>query len=256
MAKTTEHFRASDVTRWGIVALVCWGGAVLLANVSALIPTSVFAGLHASRLEGVTLAQLRTEYVALSDESQRMRRENNLLLQRFDRSEEQDRMVTARVGALEVSLPRSLERSGSSSMIDTNSVTASIGEGRVVSFDAEGGSVSVVQKPMIANAPAIMAETTEMAPAADPNAFGLALGFPIAPEDAEAQWQSLAAKVGTLLIGLAPVMANVDGSDGVEIIAGPIADRGQAEQLCTRMDRVGIPCKAKPYRGEPLPLLN
>ena len=32
MAKASEQFRASDVTLWGIIALCCWGGAVLLAK--------------------------------------------------------------------------------------------------------------------------------------------------------------------------------------------------------------------------------
>jgi cell division protein FtsB len=247
------------VTIWGIVALVCWGGAVLLANISAVIPSSVFAGLHASRLDGGTVAQLRTQVATLSEESQRMRRENNLLLQRFDMTEEQDREITRRVGALEISLPARLETRTGGVAIDDTAVTASIGQdGRMINFDADGGSVSVVQKPLVntSEMPAQVVSSTPEQIAVDPDAFGIALGFPVAPEDAEAQWQSLAAKVGTLLLGLAPLLAEVEGSDGVQIIAGPVTDRAQAEELCVRMDRVGIPCSAKPFAGEPLPLLN
>jgi hypothetical protein len=258
LAKASEQFRASDVTLWGIIALCCWGGAVLLANVSALVPNSVFSALHASRLDGSTVAQLRTQVATLSEEAKRMRSENNLLLQRFDRTEEASKETVRRLGALEVSLPAAMEtRSGSAGPGIDRMPTASIGgEGNAVSFDAEGGSVSVVQKPMVQDAPRTNTSSDAPAPQADANAFGLALGFPIAADDAEAQWQSLAAKVGTLLLGLAPLLQDVEGGDDKMIVAGPVTDRAQAEQLCVRMDRVGIPCKPTPFQGEPLPLLN
>ncbi len=257
MAKASEQFRASDVTLWGIVALCCWGGAVLLANVSAIVPSSVFSALHASRLDGSTVAQLRTQVATLGDEAKRMRAENNLLLQRFDRAEEVNKDAMRRIGALEVSMPNAIEtRTGSAGPGIDRMPTASIGE-NAISFDAQGGSVSVVRKPLVQDMPQIeqMPEAVA-APRTDSSAYGLALGFPIAPDDAEAQWQSLAAKVGTLLLGLAPLLQDVDGQDGKIIVAGPVTDRAQAEQLCIRMDRVGIPCEPKPFQGEPLPLLN
>jgi hypothetical protein len=114
----------------------------------------------------------------------------------------------------------------------------------------------VSRKPLLQEAPLATPLPDAVAPSADASAFGLALGFPISPDDAEAQWQSLAAKVGTLLLGLAPLLQDVDGEDGKIIVAGPVTDRAQAEQLCIRMDRVGIPCEPKPFQGEPLPLLN
>lgn len=256
MAKASEQFRASDVTLWGIVALCCWGGAVLLANVSAVIPSSVFSALHASRLEGSTVAQLRTQVATLGEEAKRMRAENNLLLQRFDRAEESAKEAVRRIGALEVSMPNAIEaRSGAAGPGIDRMPTASIGE-NAISFDAQGGSVSVVRKPLVQGATTAARIPEVVAPAGDSSAFGLALGFPIAPDDAEAQWQSLAAKVGTLLLGLAPLLQDVDGQEGKIIVAGPVTDRAQAEQLCIRMDRVGIPCEPKPFQGEPLPLLN
>lgn len=256
MAKASEQFRASDVTMWGIVALCCWGGAVLLANVSAIVPSGVFSALHASRLDGSTVAQLRTQVATLGEEAKRMRAENNLLLQRFDRAEESNKEAVRRIGALEVSMPNAIEtRSGSAGPGIDRMPTASIGE-NAISFDAQGGSVSVVRKPLVQDAPPVEQMPDAVAPVTDASAFGLALGFPIAPDDAEAQWQSLAAKVGTLLLGLAPLLQDVDGEEGKIIVAGPVTDRAQAEQLCIRMDRVGIPCEPKPFQGEPLPLLN
>lgn len=257
MAKASEHFRPSDVTLWGIVALCCWGAAVLLANVSAIVPSSVFAGLHTSRMDGATIGQLRTQVATLTEESRRMRSENNLLLQRFDRAEAATREAVQRIGALEVSVPAALEtRTGDGGVGIDRMPTASIGSGNVVSFDAEGGSVSVVQKPLVTEAPLSGPMRQAAEPFAGPEAYGLALGFPVQAEDAEAQWQSLAAKVGTLLLGLAPLLQDVEGEDGKRIVAGPVTDRAQAEQLCVRMDRVGIPCEAKPFTGDPLPLLN
>lgn len=257
MARAADHFRASDVTLWGVVALCCWGAAVLLANVSALVPSSVFAGLHVSRLDGGTVAQLRSQVAALTEESRRMRNENNLLLQRFDRAEAATREAAQRIGAVEVSLPSALEaRTEASPGID-RMPTASIGNDNAVSFDAEGGSVSVTQKPLVTEPPGQTSLVQEPAvPRPLPDAYGLALGFPVAEADAEAQWQSLADKVGTLLIGLAPLLQEIEGSDDKLIVAGPLSDRAEAEQLCVRMDRVGIPCEPKPFEGQPLPLLN
>jgi hypothetical protein len=98
--------------------------------------------------------------------------------------------------------------------------------------------------------------TAESVATADGSSFGVALGFPVAPEDGEVQWQGLMAKVGTLLIGLWPVLADVEGSTGQIVIAGPVASETEAAELCGRLDRVGIPCRPVPFKGDPLPMLN
>jgi hypothetical protein len=255
LAKPTDHFRASDVTLWGLVALCCWGGAVMLANISAVLPMSFLSGLHASRLEGSTIAQLRMQVTELADETRRMRSENNLLVSRFDRAEQASKETVRRIGAIEISLPDAFEARAATTGPGIDSMpTASIGGGRSVTFDADGGSVSVVQKPLFP-ARSVTAEVNEAA-LADPSAFGLALGFPLPADEAEARWQEYAAKVGTLLIGLVPLLQPAEDAEGVRIIAGPIADRTQAEQLCSRMDQVGIPCEASSFTGDALPLLN
>lgn len=248
------------MTLWGVIALACWGFAVLSANVSGLLPSSVLAGLHASRLDGGTVNQLRSQVSSLELETQRMRRENNLLVQRFTMAELASGEVTRRVGALESSVPQLFEREAKGPRID-QSMTGSIMGGPVLSFETEGGSVSVRQRPLMPiddgmpDAVAVPGRQPT-SPVADPGAFGLALGFPIEPEDAEAQWQSLTARVGTLLLGLGPLLAPVDASAGRQIVAGPLAGRGEAEDLCGRMDRVGIPCEPVPFTGEALPPLN
>lgn len=255
LARPPDHFRASDVTMWGVVALCCWGGAVLLSNVSPLLPAGLLAGLHASRMEGATAAQLRTQVAALSEETRRMRSENNLLVARFDRAEQADRDALRRIGALEISLPDAIEARSAPPTPGIDSMpTASIGGDRVVTFDADGGSVSVVQKPLFPARPVELSGTTETA-LADPAAFGVLLGFAVPADEAEARWQEIAAKVGTLLIGMVPLLQQAE--DGtVRVVAGPLPAGSDADQLCQRMDLVGIPCETTPFVGEALPLLN
>jgi hypothetical protein len=131
-----------------------------------------------------------------------------------------------------------------------------------MSFAAEGGSVSVTHKPLVAiegGAPAAaamraVAPEGEVLP--DGSQFGVALGFPVAEGESDVLWQDLTAKVGTLLIGLWPVTADAETGDGQIMIAGPLSSETQAAELCGRLDRVGIPCEPVPFKGDPLPMLN
>jgi hypothetical protein len=256
LAKASDQFRASDVTIWGIVALVCWGFAVLAANVSGLIPASAFAALHNSRLDSATFNEVRDQVAALEDETARMRRENNVLMQRFDLSEQARADATRRLGALETSIPDLLEAIPEQAAIDT-SATASVIEGTAMSFEADGGTVTVEQKPLIALLPGTAYDPpVQTAAVSTDGTFGVALGFPVAESDAEAQWQGMLAKVGTLLIGLWPVMTDSGTGNGKIVVAGPISTQTLAAELCGRLDRVGIPCQPVPFKGAPLPLLN
>ena len=38
------------------------------------------------------------------------------------------------------------------------------------------------------------------------------------------QWDELNSKVGTLLVGLGPLLSNVEGSAGKRLVAGPLGD--------------------------------
>lgn len=245
------------MTFWGVAALASWALAVLLANISGIVPAGVYGALHASRLESGTLNQVRLDLATLQAEANRLQRENNLLLQRFDLAERARSDMTRRVGALEVSVPQIIERLPERVAID-GSVTASVGGGTALSFDTEGGSVRVEQKPLLPMRRAALGEAVDPGFPAEAlgTSFGVALGFPVKPEDAEGQWQNLLANVGTLLIGLWPTTIGLEGSDGRLIVAGPLSTRTDAETLCGRMGKVGIPCEAVTFDGEPLPLLN
>ena len=101
-----------------------------------------------------------------------------------------------------------------------------------------------------------LAETMPKPLAAAEVAPGIALGFPVTADAAEAQWQEMLAQVGTMLVGLSPVLADKEGADGKVLVAGPLLDKASAIELCARMDKAGIPCEPTDYAGQPLPLLN
>lgn len=260
MARAADQFRASDVTVWGVVALAAWVVAILGANLSGLVPPSIYGAMHASRLEGSTLNQLRSKVAALEEEAGRTRRDNQELMQRLSLNEDTAGTVARRVGALEVSVPKLIEATQSRAAAIDTIATGSIGAGKTVTFETEGGTVAVQQRPLAPGSDEVRLTavplTAEM-PASLPStsALGVALGFPLAPETAEAQWQEMLANVGTLLIGLSPVLGEGDGGLR-QLVAGPVIDRASALELCGRLDAVGIPCEPVPYAGEPMPLLN
>lgn len=273
MAKATEQFGPGDVTLWGIITLSIWAVAVLGANVSGILPSGVYGALHASRLDGGTINQLRSQVASLEQEATRMRRENDQLLQRFTMSEEESGAVTRRVGALEMSLPKLLEQQrtlvSQGPAIDTTT-TGSIGTatpGKIVTFEADGGTVAVQQKPLFEDGTPHLslvpldgtqpAGLQQMAAVDTNGAFtGVALGFPIAEGDAEPEWQELLAQAGDVLGGLSPVLSPADSSGMHRIVAGPLADHAAALSVCERLDTVGTPCEVARFDGEPIPLLN
>lgn len=260
MAKASEQFRQSDVTSWGIVALVLSAIAVLGANVSALVPQDVLAGLHKTRLEGASFNQLRLQVSDLREEQLRLKRETGVLTARFALKEQQGNEITQRVGALEVSLPRLLESLPNGGNIDRDSLTAAIGKDPALVYEADGGSVVVRQQPMAAALPAIApaqplpAPVSQLATIAMPNeaAFGVALGPAIPFEQAADAWRDITMKLGPLLFGLAPLLADESNGNNQRIIAGPISQLSEATTLCARLERLSVSCMPMPFSGTPL----
>jgi hypothetical protein len=261
LAKPGDQFRASDITFWGVFALVTWTVAVLGANVSAFIPDAILGGLHASRLDGASFNQLRGQVAELERDAALLRQENTVLLQRFALNEQASGEVTRRVGALELTVPQVLDAlSARGPGIDTGT-TASTGTTPPTTFDVEGGSVSYTTTPMSA-VETPQATINQPMPDAilpitpDSDAFGIALGPPIDADEGETAWRSMNDKVGTLLLGLGPLLANVEGTSGKRLVVGPIASESDARQLCGHMAKVGIACASVPFIGTPLALLN
>lgn len=261
LAKASEQFRQSDVTTWGIVALVLGGIAVMGANVSALVPQSVLAGLHKTRLEGASLEQLRAQVAELREETVRLKRDNGVLTARFALKEQQSNDVTRRVGALEVSLPRLLEALPDGAAVDRSNLTAGIGRDPALVYQTDGGSVVVRQQPM-AELPPIAPEAQPLPapviqlaaiPAQGDAAFGVALGASIiSPEQAPEAWRDLNMKLGPLLFGLSPLLLDAADGTGQRIVVGPIPQLSEASALCARLERISVACLPMAYTGTPL----
>ncbi|WIY54253.1 hypothetical protein O9Z70_06960 [Devosia sp. YIM 151766] len=260
MAKASEQFRQSDVTLWGLIALVCAGLAVFGSNISLLVPQSIIGGLHQPRVAGASIETLRLEVGQLRDDTSRLRHENELLLSRFALQEKSGSEIVRRVGALEVTVPQMVEAQPESRPVDRASVTASIGSGEILSFDAEGGSVSVRQSILPQAMPAIdqPLPVPVSAPAAlavaDQNAYGIAIGAAVPFEQAPAMWNDLTLKLGPLLLDLAPLLADAADGNDKRILAGPISELAEATALCQRFERISIACMPMPYDGTPLAL--
>lgn len=259
LAKASEQFRQSDVTTWGIVALVLAGIAVMGANVSALLPRAVLEGLHKTRIEGASLDQLRQQVAELREEQIRLKRENSVLAARFALEEQQGNDITRRVGALEVSLPRLLESLPDGGNIDRSNVTAAIGTDPALVYEADGGSVVVRQRPMNGVQPAPageqpLPEPIEQAAIAAPNpaAFGVALGPAVPAEQAADAWRDLTMKLGPLLFGLSPLLAEEVNSGNQRIVVGPITQLSEATALCGRLERISVSCLPMPFTGTPM----
>lgn len=251
------------MTAWGLVALVCGTLAIVSASISSLVPDDVLASLHASRLGGASLHEVRAQLADVRAQTEQLRADNTRLVNRFNLLQKADGLVTRRVGALEVSIPRLLEALPQNADVDTGIITGSIGNKPApVHFVADGGSVSVTHLPFDptggANAgnmnqplPPMPAEPAP-SPTPNPKAFGIALGAPISAEIASSAWQGLNVKLGPLLLGLGPLVGPTPDGAGAQIVAGPIADKTQAKALCQPVEKVGISCAPVPFTGAPL----
>jgi len=261
LRRTGDQFRPSDITFWGVFALVTWSVALAGATFSFLLPSGVLGGLHASRLDGANLNQLRGQVQALELQTAELKQANAILVQRFSLNEESAGDVTRRVGALEMTVPQMLDALSARAAIDPLATASTGSGGPVVSFDVDGGSVSYSLRPLQPGpteaATADQSMPPELNPAVpDSAAFGIALGPPIDADEGEDAWRSMNTKVGPLLVGLAPMLANVEGGSGKRLVLGPIALESDARQICGRMAKVGIACASVPFIGTPLPLTN
>jgi len=272
LAESGEHFRQSDVTFWGIAALVLSALAFLCANLGAILPAHTLTGLHSTRLDGGNLNYLRTQVAELRDEATRIRNDNSRLMNMLTLAEQDQNAVTQRVGAIESSLPVLFETAQSpAANIDKSFTTSAISNDLPVEIrEADGGTVAIVRRPIEeAEQPKPIApvpETLRMpamplplpprivgslpAPAV---AFGIALGPQVTVQDAFVAWKDITTRAGPLLLGLGPLLSGNAGVEQQRLVAGPIGDYEQAEQLCVRMIRIGISCLPVPYAGQALP---
>lgn len=215
---------------------------------------------------------LRTQVAQILEESARIRNENRRIQVLLSRTEKGQGEVVKRVGAIESTLPGLLDL-GDGSTIDDSLITAAISnDAGAQTVDAEGGSVKVTQRPL--NEDSTPAQSTMPAMPVAPipqrrqmltrdaqagasqtdmaTAFGLALGDGVTVRDAVLVWKDITQKAGPLLLGFEPLISDSPTDGSLRLIAGPVASYTQAEKICGRMIRVGIPCLPVPYAGDPL----
>jgi hypothetical protein len=238
--------------------------AVFGSNVSMLVPQSIIGGLHQPRVAGASIETLRQQVSDLREETNRLQRENEVLISRFAMQERSGNEIIRRVGALEVTVPRMFESLPDGTMVDRSTFTASIGTNETLTFDAEGGSVAVRQSALEAAPaeptappqqplPAVVQPQVAMA-MPNENAYGIAVGAAVPFEQAPALWGDLTLKLGPLLFGLSPLLVDEANGDDKRIVVGPIAELTEARALCQRFERVSIACIPMPYTGTPLTL--
>jgi hypothetical protein len=228
VARASDQVRSSDVTYWGMVALACCAFAVVSANVSALIPAGVFGGLHANRLDGGSLNQMRAEIARLEAAGAKLAGDNKDLAERLALTERAAGDVMRRVGAVEASLPDIIAKQNA---IDSRSVTAATGQAPTLF----GGAATQQAMP----------------PPAAPKAWGIAIGRPVTPDGASAEWSRVTLRAGALLLGLAPLLASDAGGSG-RVVAGPVGSETRALALCNELARSDIACTAVAYEGTAL----
>lgn len=217
------------------------------------------------------MSNLRAQIAELRTETVRMRNENDRLSTQIKLAEQGQGEVNRRVGALETSLPIMMEEKNRGNDIDQLAVTSAIEQNTNAEIrPTEGGSVAVTQTPIEAGAdPDAMSPTTQNempAPLAIkteaerpsrivvtvPEAFGVALGPQVSMAEASPAWIDITRKVGPLFLGLGPILSEDSEAELHKLIAGPIDDYAQAQQLCRRVVRIGISCLPVPFAGNAL----
>lgn len=250
MAQISEQFRQSDITVWGIAALVCAGLAVLSANAAGLVPSSALNALHTPRNDAASLAQLRQQVVELRTETAQLRRQNEILTTRFSLQEQSGNEVVRRVGALEVAMPELSENRPFGVNIDRSVTTASIGVNASQQFSADGGTVVVRQSPLQQPLPAPI-QTASAASGADVG-YAVAIGSSFAAGQAAAQWHNFEVRLGSMLIDMTPLVSDGSGAGQQRLIIGPIQQMSAARDLCLRLEQMEIACSPTSYSGAPL----
>jgi hypothetical protein len=257
LARVADQFTGRDLTFWAVFALVCWGIAGVGGALGFLVPQDIFNGLHASRLRPATLTQLEGEVSDLGAAAADLEQQNDVVRQRLTLGEMHNADVTKRVGALELQVPKLLEATREAQPLDAGAITAATG-GEVTTMPADGGSVRYTMAPLTGGPAGIEAPAAQPMPRtltpmrSDASRFGVALGPPIVSEDGATAWLDLNDRIGTLLLGLKPLLGHVEGSASRRLVAGPLGSEAETRTLCGQIAKVGIACAAVPFIGDPL----
>lgn len=274
-----DNVRQSDVTLWGMVAMICGALAIVLGNLSPLVPDHLMTGLHSTRLEGGNLNGLRAQVAKLVEDNKRMRGDNRRMMAMLTLADKDQTALVQRVGAVENVLPGLLAYENGDTRVDHGLITAGIAdEENAVTMETEGGDVVMWQKPLYEKRAAVEPElpdgipsleeslpATLEQPAQTPRAerplvleaetvtgIGLALGERVELREALLAWKDITNRAGTLLLGLEPRISGDAMNTQMRLIAGPVPTYAQAEIICDRLLRVGVKCLPVSYAGSRL----
>ena len=273
LARRVEHFRQTDVTMWGIVAVAIGALAILSANLSALIPPSIVTGLHATRLEGGNLNYLRNEVAQLRAEATRMRIENGRMETILSIAEQDRGDVVRRLGAIEENLPSIVATGILGGNIDSRAITGGIEDGDGPLTPVEGGAVSVRERSMFEQNPNLSTTgeepdepTTESLPLLplpatnetplvriSSDGYGIAIGHEVSRAEAADAWSTIRNRAGPLILGLQPILGGEAVTGKSRIVVGPLQNFSSASDICSRLSEMGIGCLPVEYSGVAMP---
>ena len=254
-----------EVSRWGVAALICGATAIFCANVAAFLAPQTLNSLHATRLQGASLNQMRGQLVALADENARIASEYRALQSRFNLMDDNSGATIRRLAAVENSLPLLIESLPIDSDIDRSLLTASIAEAGGEVYEVEGGTIRIKHSPLFDDIaqdvpdqpmpPALATEAPRAGsgPGAPDLAMqGIAVGQLIAPPEADAAYAAILERAGVLLLGTAPLLARNEQGEA-QIVIGPLPSPTSAQALCVRLARLDLACSPTLYEGEDWP---
>lgn len=260
MTRASDHFRQSDVTFWGLVALVTAALAVISSNVSAIVPHDFIKALHTPRINSTSVEGLREQVSGLQDNLQKLNQDYQSLQSQTQLQDQSGKDVLRRVSALEVTIPNIVEAMPRPT-VDVTSLTATVDQAsEPIEMAALGGSVAIRQSPLPGAQPVPVTLPQAMpAPLSDaPNSvppnpipYGVAIGGFVAPQNAEATWRDLQMKLGPLLLEFSPVLS-AQTDQGSRILVGPMETLAEARQMCERLERIAFSCLPVSYEGRQL----
>jgi hypothetical protein len=260
LARASDHFRQSDVTFWGLVALATAAIAVVSSNVSAIAPRSVINALHSPRTNLTSVDGLREQVSTLQTDMGKLNRDYQSLQSLTQIQDKSGKEIVRRVSALEVTIPKIIETIPYST-VDVSNLTASIdAPADTIEVAALGGSASVRHSPLPGAQPipvtvpqALPEPINAGSVAAQPNPipYGVAIGGFVAPQTAESTWRDLQMKLGPLLLEFSPVLS-APTEQGSRILVGPMETLAEARQMCERLERIAFSCLPVSYEGRQL----
>lgn len=238
---------------------MAWAMALLGAGAAAVLPPGLLSGLHTPLAQTGSVGQLQAQIGDLQARLSELKAGNTVLMQRAALADQSTSDVLKRLGALELTVPELIEAANAApATIDSGIITGSTAAAPPTLQPAEGGSVSysTTPLPLVQTAPepaSLQPLPSVIAPARpDPDAFGVALGPPILESEGTQAWQVMNGRAGTLLLGLSPLIAPIEGAPGHRLIAGPLSSEASARALCGAFAKLGIACASTAYMGTTL----